>query len=147
MLLIFLTLLAVLVPAVFTAVQMGVFAKEPVLETKPMTTDPNAPLLRVATDYDFCPNSYINQKGDLSGLYIEIITEAANRLGMRLEFKTGTWMECRAMLENKSADVLLGLEIYALPSTGTPARNRSRPGRRHRLISAVCGCLWRRTTR
>ena len=113
MLLIFLTLLAVLVPAVFTAVQMGVFAKEPVLETKPMTTDPNAPLLRVATDYDFCPNSYINQKGDLSGLYIEIITEAANRLGMRLEFKTGTWMECRAMLENKSADVLLGLEIFS----------------------------------
>ena len=110
---IFLTLLAVLVPAVFTAVQMGVFAKEPVLETKPMTTDPNAPLLRVATDYDFCPNSYINQKGDLSGLYIEIITEAANRLGMRLEFKTGTWMECRAMLENKSADVLLGLEIFS----------------------------------
>ena len=113
MLLIFLTLLAVLVPTVFTAVQMGVFAKEPVLETKPMTTDPNAPLLRVATDYDFCPNSYINQKGDLSGLYIEIITEAANRLGMRLEFKTGTWMECRAMLENKSADVLLGLEIFS----------------------------------
>ena len=110
---IFLTLLAVLVPTVFTAVQMGVFAKEPVLETKPMTTDPNAPLLRVATDYDFCPNSYINQKGDLSGLYIEIITEAANRLGMRLEFKTGTWMECRAMLENKSADVLLGLEIFS----------------------------------
>ena len=132
MLLIFLTLLAVLVPAVFTAVQMGVFAKEPVLETKPMTTDPNAPLLRVATDYDFCPNSYINQKGDLSGLYIEIITEAANRLGMRLEFKTGTWMECRAMLENKSADVLLGLEIFSNTVRLTFDRNpgpKPRPSR------------------
>lgn len=111
--LIFLTLLGIFVPVIFTAVQMGVFAKEPVLETEAMTTDPSAPVLRVATDYDFCPNSYINQKGELSGLYIEIVTEAANRLGMRLEFKTGEWLECRAMLENRTADVLLGLEIFS----------------------------------
>ena len=111
--LVFLTVCGVLVPAVFTAVQMGFFTKEPELETKVMTTDPNVPLLRVATDYDFCPNSYINSKGDLSGLYIEIMTEVANRLGMRLEFETGEWLECRAMLENNTADVLLGLEIFS----------------------------------
>lgn len=109
----FLTLAGILVPVIFTAFQMGFFAKEPVLETKVMTTDPTASVLRVATDYDFCPNSYINQNGDLSGLYIEIMTEVANRLGMRLEFKTGEWLECRAMLENKTADVLLGLEIFS----------------------------------
>ena len=111
--LIFLTLLGIFVPVIFTAVQMGVFSKEPVLETEAMTTDPSAPVFRVAADYDFCPNSYINQKGELSGLYIEIMTEAANRLGIRLEFKTGEWLECRAMLENRSTDVLLGLEIFS----------------------------------
>lgn len=112
-LLVVLTVLGLLIPAVFTAVKMGLFAKEPVVETKVQTTDPDAPILRVATDYDFCPNSYINENGDLSGLYIEIMTEVANRLGMRLEFHTGEWLECRSMLENKSADVLLGLEIFS----------------------------------
>ena len=69
-LLAFLTLFGLLVPVIFTAVQMGFFYQEPMLETQQATTDPDAPVLRVATDYDFCPNSYINQKGDLSGLYI-----------------------------------------------------------------------------
>ena len=41
------------------------------------------------------------------------MTEVANRLGMRLEFKTGEWLECRAMLEENAADVLLGLEIFS----------------------------------
>ena len=112
-LLILLTVIGIFVPVTFTAVQMGVFTKEPVLETQPLTSDPDAPLLTVATDYDFCPNSYFNKKGDLSGLYIEIVTEAANRLGMRLEFKTGEWLQCREMLENGQADVLLGLEIFS----------------------------------
>lgn len=112
-LLILLTVIGIFIPVTFTAVQMGIFTEEPVLETHPLTSDPDAPLLTVATDYDFCPNSYINKKGDLSGLYIEIATEAANRLGMRLEFKTGEWLQCREMLENGQADVLLGLEIFS----------------------------------
>ena len=61
----------VVVSVLFTAIQMGVFAKEPEVESVLTTTDPDAPVLRVATDYGFCPNSYINSKGELSGLYIE----------------------------------------------------------------------------
>ena len=78
--------LMLLIPAAYTAIQMGVFAKDPVVDIPVKATDSNAPVLRIATDYDFCPNSYINEKGDLSGLYIEIVTEAANRLGMKPEF-------------------------------------------------------------
>ena len=104
---------ALLIPILFTMVQMGVFYREPVLETFLTTTDPDAPVLRVATDYDFCPNSYLDKNGNLTGLYIEIITEAANRLGVRLEFKTGEWLECRQMLTDGDADVLLGLEIFS----------------------------------
>ena len=108
-----LILFMLLIPAVYTAVQMGVFAKDPVVDIPVRTTDPDAPVLRIATDYDFCPNSYINENGDLSGLYIEIVTEAANRLGMKPEFLTGEWLECRSMLTNKEVDVLLGLEIFS----------------------------------
>ena len=111
--LITLIVIGILIPVLFTAVQMGAFTKEPVLETQPVTTDPDAPILRVASDYDFCPCSYINAKGELSGLYIEIVTEMANRLGYRLEFDTGTWLESRAKLTERKADVLVGLEIFS----------------------------------
>ena len=108
-----LIVLALVVPALFTMSQMGFFSGEPVVEVRSTVTDPGAPVLRVATDYDFCPNSYFNKNGELSGLYIEIVTEAANRLGVKLTFQTGEWLECRAMLEDGRADVLLGLEIFS----------------------------------
>lgn len=111
-LLIALTAVLVVAPVLFTLVQMGLFAGEPTVDIKP-TAGPDAPVLRVAADYDFCPNSYYNSNGELSGLYIEIVTEAANRLGMQVEFKTGAWPECRSMLANGDADVLLGLEIFS----------------------------------
>ena len=105
--------IGILVPLVFTAVQMGVFAGEPQAEYVSTVTDPDAPLLTVASDYDFCPNSYYNEEGELSGLYIEIVTEAANRMGMRIEFTTGAWLDCRQMLTDGDVDVLLGLEIFS----------------------------------
>ena len=111
-LLIALTAVLVVAPVLFTLVQIGLFAGEPTVDIKP-TAGPDAPVLRVAADYDFCPNSYYNSNGELSGLYIEIVTEAANRLGMQVEFKTGAWPECRAMLAEGDADVLLGLEIFS----------------------------------
>lgn len=111
-LLIALTAVLVVAPVLFTLVQMGLFAGEPTVDIKP-TAGPDAPVLRVAADYDFCPNSYYNSNGELSGLYIEIVTEAANRLGMQVEFKTGAWLECRSLLANGDADVLLGLEIFS----------------------------------
>ncbi len=108
-----LLVIGILVPVVFTAVQVGLFSGEPQMEYVSTVTDPEAPLLRVASDYDFCPNSYYNENGDLSGLYIEIVTEAANRMNMRIEFKTGTWLDCRQMLTDGDVDVLLGLEIFS----------------------------------
>lgn len=98
---------------IFTAVQMGVFAKEPEVEIKAKYDKADAPTIKVATDYDFCPNSYFNSKNELSGLYIEVINEAANRLGKHPEFITDDWPGCRAKLESGDVDVLLGLEIFS----------------------------------
>lgn len=55
-------------------------------------TDENAPVLKIAIDYDFCSNSYVNKEGKMSGLYIEVMTEVANRLGVKPVFETSTWM-------------------------------------------------------
>ena len=104
--LIFLVTLGIIVPILFTAGQMGLFSPEPTVEIE-------AGVLRIATDYDFCPNSYYNKDGELSGLYVEIMIEVANRLGMRPEFKTADWMGCRKMLTEDEVDVLTGLEIFS----------------------------------
>ena len=109
----FLLILGILIPVLFTEIQMGLFSKEPMVEPQTAPAPPGSPVLRIATDYDFCPNSYINQNGELSGLYIEIVTEAANRLGMTPEFEIGEWLACRKMLTEKEVDVLLGLEIFS----------------------------------
>ena len=110
--LILLVIAGVTVPVFFTAIQMGLFSSDPVMETE-VTASADAPVLRIATDYDFCPNSYYNEDGELSGLYIELMTEAANRIGMRPEFITADWISSRENLINGDADVLLGLEIFS----------------------------------
>ena len=105
--------IGIITAALFTADQMGVFLGEPKQEIKAEHTSENDPVLRVATDFDFCPNSYFNSENQLTGLYIEVITEAANRLGMNPVFLTDTWVKCREKLINGEADVLLGLEIFS----------------------------------
>lgn len=99
--------------ALFTADQMGFFQGEPKQEIKAEHTCEDDPILRVAADYDFCPNSYFNSENELTGLYIEVITEVANRLGMNPVFLTDTWIKSREKLTNGEADVLLGLEIFS----------------------------------
>lgn len=96
-----------------TADQMGIFSGEPEVEIQAEYAGRDAPELRIATDYDFCPNAYFNSKNELSGLYIEIMTEVANRLKMQPVFVTDDWPGCRELLENGNVDVLLGLEIFS----------------------------------
>lgn len=97
----------------FTAVQIGVFAKEPVVEVRQEVTDESAPVLRVVVDDGFCPMSFYDADENLSGLNVELITMVANQLGMRLEFECGDWMTCRQNLEEGKADVILGLETFS----------------------------------
>lgn len=101
------------IPLFFTAVQIGVFAKEPVVEARQEVTDESAPVLRVVADDGFCPMSFYDADGNLSGLNVELITMVANQLGMRLEFECGDWMTCRQNLEEGKADVILGLETFS----------------------------------
>jgi len=112
-LLVLILVVGVFAVGIFTADQMGAFYREPEITTAAKYAGTDAPVLRIATDYDFCPNSYYNSKGKLSGFYIEVITEAANRIGMTPEFMTDNWPGCREKLTSGAADVLLGLEIFS----------------------------------
>lgn len=109
-----LIMIIVLVTAIgFTADQMGFFTGEPEVEVQAQYTGEDVPKLRIATDYDFCPNAYYNNESKLSGLYVEIMTEVANRLKMEPVFVTDDWPGCREKLTNGDVDVLLGLEIFS----------------------------------
>lgn len=46
------------IPLFFTAVQIGVFAKEPAVEVRQEVTDESAPVLRVVVDDGFCPMAF-----------------------------------------------------------------------------------------
>ena len=106
-------IVGICIPLFFTAAQIGVFAKEPVVEARQEVTDESAPVLRVAVDDGFCPMSFYDADGNLSGLNVELITMVANQLGMRLEFECGDWMTCRQNLEEEKADAILGLETFS----------------------------------
>lgn len=111
--LIFILIAEICIFTIFTAFQMGMFTKKTKMEIEAEYTGRNAPVLRIATDYDFCPNSYYDSNHELTGLYIEIMTEVANRLKMRPEFIVDDWPGSKEKLTDGKADVLVGLEIFS----------------------------------
>jgi len=47
--------------------------------------------LRVATDKDYAPQSFLNPDGTWSGFDVDVATEIAKRLGVKAEFKAIDW--------------------------------------------------------
>ena len=111
--LILLAIAIVSVPVFFTLYKEGRFTPKPTVSIVSTVTDPNAKTLTFAADYDFNPYSFYDVQGNPSGQDIEIATEIANRMGMKMKFVLGDWQQCKAMIKNEEADVLLGLEIFA----------------------------------
>jgi polar amino acid transport system substrate-binding protein len=48
-------------------------------------------VLRVSTDPNYAPQSFLNEKGDLDGFDIEVAKEIAKRMGVKIEFVTPDW--------------------------------------------------------
>ena len=48
-------------------------------------------VMRVSSDPNYKPQSFINDKGELDGFDIEVSKEIANRLGVKVEFITPSW--------------------------------------------------------
>ena len=107
------------IPVVFTLYKEGRLTPSPTVSVVSTVTDEDADTLTFAADYDFEPYSFYDKNGNPSGLDIELATEIANRLGMKMKFVLGDWQQCKTMIKDGEADVLLGLEIFADTSKTT----------------------------
>ncbi len=47
--------------------------------------------LRVSTDPNYAPQSFLNEQGELDGFDVDVAKEAAKRLGVKVEFITPDW--------------------------------------------------------
>lgn len=106
-------LIGLVFPIFFTMAEIGIFSKPPRVELLNKVTDPDAPTLRVVADFDFEPYSFYDKNGEVCGLDVELINEIANQLGMKSQITFTDWQNCKNLLQNKEADLILGLEIFS----------------------------------
>ena len=66
--------------------------------------------LRVVTDIDYEPFSYISQDGNYTGLDVELINEVANRLHKNLDLELLDWNEANERFISGQADIILNME-------------------------------------
>ncbi len=89
----------------------GVFDRDPVVTVKPRNTYTET--LRVATDHDYRPFSYI-QNGEYAGLDVELIAEVANRMEVNLELTLLDWVDAQNGLMDGTYDIILNMESNAI---------------------------------
>jgi len=64
--------------------------------------------IKVSTDANYAPQSYLNDKGELEGFDISVAKEMAKRLGVKIEFITPDWDLITAGKWGKRWDVSIG---------------------------------------
>ncbi len=64
--------------------------------------------IKVSTDANYAPQSYLNDKGELEGFDISVAKEMAERLGVKIEFITPDWDLITAGKWGKRWDVSIG---------------------------------------
>lgn len=69
-----------------------------------------AQTLRVVTDRDYEPFSYVDASGAYVGLDVELINEIANRLQMNLELELLGWPDANRRFFDGQADAILNME-------------------------------------
>ena len=72
------------------------FAPAPKMEIRPENRYEET--LRVVTDMDYAPFSYVDENGEYAGLDVELINEIANRLEMNLDLTLMDWNEANEII-------------------------------------------------
>ncbi|MCR4891873.1 MAG: transporter substrate-binding domain-containing protein [Lachnospiraceae bacterium] len=85
------------------------FEKEPEMEVT--ANNCYSETIRVVTDKDYYPFSYIDEKGEYAGLDVELINEIANRLEVNLDLELMDWSEANRELKEGEADAILNMEL------------------------------------
>lgn len=106
-------LIGLIFPVIFTMAEIGAFSKPLKVEIVNKIDDENAATLRVVADFDFAPYSFYDKNNEICGLDVELINEIANQLGMKSQITFTDWQTCKNLLQNKEADLILGLEIFS----------------------------------
>lgn len=106
-------LIGIVYPILFTLFELGTFVPQPKVQITNKITDENASTLRVVADFDFAPYSFYDKNNEICGLDVELINEIANQLGMKSQITFTDWQSCKNLLQNKDADLILGLEIFS----------------------------------
>ena len=68
----------------------------------------NKGLIKVSTDANYAPQSFLNDKGELDGFDISVAKEVAKRLGIKVEFITPDWDLITAGKWGKRWDLSIG---------------------------------------
>jgi len=63
----------------------------------------------VGGDRDYPPYEFLDKDGHPSGYNVELTKAIADVMGMRVQFRLGTWSEMRSALKNGTVDVLQGM--------------------------------------
>ncbi|HEY5975877.1 MAG TPA: transporter substrate-binding domain-containing protein [Geobacteraceae bacterium] len=69
----------------------------------------NSPLVIVGGDRAYPPYEFIDKNGQPAGYNVDLTRAIAAVMGMRVEFRLGSWAEMRTALEDGTVDVLPGM--------------------------------------
>ena len=91
-----------------------------------------AGVIKVSTDANYAPQSFLNDKGELEGFDISVAKEAAKRLGVKVKFITPDWDLITAGKWGKRWDLSIGSMTptvermnalhFSMPYYSTPAQ-------------------------
>ncbi len=91
-----------------------------------------AGVIKVSTDANYAPQSFLNDKGELEGFDISVAKEAAKRLGVKVKFITPDWDLITAGKWGKRWDISIGSMTptvvrmnalhFTMPYYSTPAQ-------------------------
>ena len=86
----------------------GIFRDVPKVGIQPRNTFKKT--IRVVTDRDYSPYSYIDENGSYQGYDVELMNEIANRLQMNLDLVLMDWDAANRIFLKGGADIIMNME-------------------------------------
>lgn len=94
---------------IYIAFSTGVWQKEPTVDIK--ANNGYTETVRVVTDMDYRPYSYIDSNSKAAGYDVELVTSIANTMEKNLNLELMSWSDALDAIQNDKADVLMTCDI------------------------------------
>lgn len=106
---------AIVLPIILAVIFAGIYfnlsgflREPPKVEVQPMNNFKKT--LRVVTDIDYAPYSYVDSDGNYQGYDVEMMNEIANRLQMNLDLSLMDWNVANRIFLGGGADIIMNME-------------------------------------